>query len=376
MSRDSDTVHVDLSSHSTADRSYDILLGHGLIDRAVDSMQSACDLQHAIIITDRNVQGLYAERLLQQLRKKQIATERFVVEPGERSKSLAVADSLWANMLQEGATRKSTVIALGGGVVGDLAGFVAASFARGLDWIQVPTTLLAQVDSSVGGKVAINLTGAKNMVGFFWQPKLVITDLATLDTLPDREFIAGLAEVVKYGVIADAPLFKDLEDRSAEILTRDVTVLAKIIARCCTIKADIVRADERETTGLRAILNYGHTIGHALESVSGYATLLHGEAISIGMHLAAQMAQARGMVDAEFVLRQKRLLERFGLPTTVPKVSVDSIWQAITRDKKATGDQIRFLLPNQLGRVEFVNSVQQAEVVGLLQSGASRGDGM
>jgi 3-dehydroquinate synthase len=274
-----------------------------------------------------------------------------------------VAIELWERMLDEGADRKTTVVAIGGGVIGDLAGFIAATFARGLAFVQVPTTLLAQVDSSVGGKVGINLPGAKNMVGAFWQPRGVLIDVRTLSTLPDREFRAGLAEVVKYGVIQDAEFFEYLERHVEAINQRDTAVLTHIVHRCCRLKADVVEQDECELTGLRAILNYGHTFGHAFEAATGYETMLHGEGVAIGMLCASRLAERMGRVDAAFTKRQYDLLTAFGLPTAVPEVSHEELIELMYHDKKVERGKLRFVLPSQLGHVEVVRGVETDDIL-------------
>ncbi|MGE3641118.1 MAG: 3-dehydroquinate synthase, partial [Pirellulales bacterium] len=254
------------------------------------------------------------------------------------------------------------VIAVGGGVVGDLAGFVAATFARGLRFVQVPTTLLAQVDSSVGGKVGINLPAAKNMVGCFWQPRGVLVDVNVLQSLPEREFNAGMAEVVKYGVIQDAEFFAYLERNIDAINSRIANVLTYIVERCCRLKADVVEQDEREETGLRAILNYGHTFGHAFEAATGYEQLLHGEGVAIGMLCASRLAERLGRVDAAFTKRQQVLLESFGLPTLVPEVSHDELIELMYHDKKTERGKLRFVLPSRLGHVEVVRGVANDDI--------------
>ena len=254
-------------------------------------------------------------------------------------------------------------MALGGGVVGDLAGFMAATFARGIPLIQIPTTLLSQVDSSVGGKTGINLPGAKNIVGAFWQPSSVIIDLDTLQTLPDREFRSGLAEIVKYGVILLPDLFDYLETNAQKILAKDSDCLMHIIAESCRAKALVVQEDERETSGRRAILNYGHTFAHALESASGYGVLLHGEAVAIGMHMAALLAHALGRVDAVFVERQRALLQAFDLPIANPGLPATELWQIMQHDKKVEHGKLRFVLPNRLGNVEVVPGVEQPAAI-------------
>ena len=263
------TVRVNL-----AERSYDIQIGTGNLAEIGPFLTARGKISHAVIITDQNVQTPHAEAAAQSIAES-IATANLVaIEPGEESKSISMATALWEKLLALGADRKSVIVAVGGGVVGDLAGFVAATFARGIRFFQVPTSLLAQVDSSVGGKVAIDLPEAKNMVGAFQQPQGVLVDAATLATLPEREYISGLGEVVKYGVILDAALFELLQRSVPDILARDPRVLAEVVARCCRLKANVVEKDERDETGLRAVLNYGHTFAHPLETLGGYAQLL------------------------------------------------------------------------------------------------------
>ena len=260
-------------------------------------------------------------------------------------------------MLDCGADRKSVVIAVGGGVVGDLAGFIAATFGRGVAFVQVPTTLLAHVDSSVGGKVGVNLPQAKNMVGAFWQPRGVLIDIAALDTLPDREYRAGLAEVVKYGVIMDSEFFNYLEQNTDAINSRQPDVLCRMIERCCQLKADVVENDEREETGLRAILNYGHTFCHAVESVAGYGRYLHGEAVSIGMLCASRLAELLGRVDPDVSERQRALLAALQLPLEIEGLDDDALVQSMLQDKKVEHGQLRFVLPDRIGHVELVGDV-------------------
>jgi 3-dehydroquinate synthase len=325
-----------------------------------------CDAEaedaHTVVITDENVQALYAELVSDVLSGLGAQVDVLIVEPGEPSKSADVAAELWEGLLDAGADRKSVVVALGGGVVGDLAGFVAATYARGLRLVQIPTTLLAQVDSSVGGKVGINLPGAKNMIGAFWQPCGVLIDVEVLKTLPDREYRAGLAEVVKYGVIQDAEFFAYLEANVEAINVRDPAVLTPIVVRCCRLKADVVEKDEREETGLRAILNYGHTFCHALEAATGYQQLLHGEGVAIGMMCAARLAQRLGRVDAAFTTRQRSLLEALRLPLEVPAVEVDDLIELMYHDKKVEHGKLRFVLPSRLGHVELVRDVGAEDI--------------
>ena len=260
-------------------------------------------------------------------------------------------------MLAVKADRQTVVIAVGGGVVGDLAGFVAATYARGIPLIQIPTTLLAQVDSSVGGKVGINLASAKNMAGAFWQPIRVLIDPLVLHTLPDREYQAGLAEVIKYGVIMDAEFFALLEDHVEEIHARDPGLLKTIISRCCQLKAQVVEQDERETTGLRAILNYGHTFCHAFETVTNYGRFLHGEAVAIGMMCAARLAESMGRIDQQLISRQAALLTACNLPLTVSDIDPEALLAAMQHDKKVEHGKLRFVLPTKMGHVELVDDV-------------------
>ncbi|HKD38242.1 MAG TPA: 3-dehydroquinate synthase, partial [Pirellulales bacterium] len=285
---------------SLGERSYPIEIGSGNLADVGRFLSTLGGADHVALITDSNVEPLFAAAVGASFAEFDVEVDLLVVEAGEPSKSAAVADSLWQKMLELGADRKTIVAALGGGVIGDLAGFIAATYARGLRFLQIPTTLLAQVDSSVGGKVGINLPGAKNMVGAFWQPLGVLIDTEVLSRLPRREFISGLAEVVKYGVILDADFFAYLESHVAELNARQPEALRHVIARSCRLKADVVEADERETSGGRAVLNYGHTFAHALETVSGYGELLHGEAVSIGMMCAARLAERMGRIDADF----------------------------------------------------------------------------
>jgi 3-dehydroquinate synthase len=351
------TVHVNLG-----ERSYDIEIGTGNLARLARYVDDWASLSHAVIITDTNVESTHARTAAESFSTRGVDVDLLVVEAGETSKAVDTADALWNQVLEVGADRKSVIVAVGGGVIGDLAGFVAATFARGLAFVQVPTTLLAHVDSAVGGKVGVNLPGAKNMVGAFWQPAGVLVDTATLSTLPDREYRAGLAEVVKYGVILDADFFAFLEANTVNVSTRDATTLEQIIERCCRLKADVVEQDEREETGHRAVLNYGHTFCHALEAVTGYEQLLHGEAVAIGMMCAARLAERLGRIDARLGQRQHALLTSLGLPVDVPPVDHDALLVAMQRDKKVEHGRLRFVLPAELGSVELVGDVDLVDV--------------
>ena len=351
-------------------RSYTIEIGDGLLGSAGETLRRLGDFRHLAIITDENVEPLYAEKLARSLTGPETAIDLFVVPAGEESKSLGMAQVLWDGLLAAGTSRSSLVVALGGGVVGDLAGFVAATYARGIPYLQIPTTLLAMVDSSVGGKTGIDLAGGKNMVGAFHQPLAVIIDPETLRSLPEREYRAGLGEVVKYAVSLDAELFEFMERNAPEIGRRGESALTRIIERCCRIKAGIVRADERETTGLRALLNYGHTFAHAYETAGEFSLFRHGEAVALGMLDALRLARRLGKkgrgeflaVDTALIRREERLFRSISLPTALAAFELptkgkaaaqwnhDALFEIMLRDKKARNRQPQFVLPTGLGR--------------------------
>jgi 3-dehydroquinate synthase len=357
VSQSAQTVRVNL-----AERSYDIEVSAGNLCDAGRFLTERGTVTHAVLITDENVEMPHAVAVARSLAQAAVQVDLVVVESGEQSKSVATATALWEKLLSLGADRKTVVVAIGGGVVGDLAGFIAATFARGIRFLQVPTTLLAQVDSSVGGKVGINLPAAKNMVGAFLQPMGVLVDTDTLQTLDRREYRAGLGEVVKYGVILDAEFFDYLQANTTGLIARDRDVLQHVIARCCRLKADVVEKDEREVTGLRAVLNYGHTFAHALETLTGYGELLHGEAVSIGMSCAARLAERLGRVNGQFTSRQDRLLSELGLPTQLPQVDHDQLLRTMLHDKKVEHGRLRFVLPTTMGHVEMVGDVDSDDV--------------
>lgn len=344
-------------------RGYEILIDRDLLPELGKRCLKVGLGHRCAVITDSNVAPHYAQAATASLIEAGINPIVITVPAGEKSKSLKQVGECYDALAAHRLERKSFVVALGGGVIGDLAGFVAATYLRGVPFVQVPTTLLAQVDSSVGGKVGVNLKAGKNLVGSFYQPRLVLCDLTTLDTLPKREFAAGLAEVVKYGIIYDAPFFRKLENSMGEIVARSPALLAKIVARCCEIKADVVSQDETETS-LRAILNYGHTVGHALEAISGYGKYLHGEAISYGQVVASRLSNRLRGMPAEDVVRVKNLLERAGLPTEV-KLSPNQkrdLFAAMRLDKKVTAGEIKFVLAKRIGEVEFGCKASEADV--------------
>ena len=318
-----------------------------------------------MIVADSGVISSHAAAVAASLTAADVDHSLLQVPAGEASKSLAVVGWLWDEMARLAVDRKTHVVAVGGGVVGDLAGFAAASFARGLPVWQVATTLVAQVDSAIGGKTGINLPAGKNLVGAFWQPRGVIADIDTLDTLPPREFTSGLAEVVKYGMILDAGFFAWLEDQTAAILAREPAAIGEAVYRSATLKARVVEQDERETSGLRAALNYGHTFGHAYETAAGYGILLHGEAVAIGMARAARLAALLGRIDQDVVSRQDALLIRLGLPINLPAGAESNDAELIAimaRDKKSVDGHLRFVLPDRIGRVELVDGIDRTMV--------------
>ena len=357
----SSTVHVPLD-----DRSYEIDITSGLIKNAANRiLQAIPDLSHALVIADVAVDEPWANQICLELSAgcKETRISRQTVSSGEPSKSLAEFERLLTWVLEEGGDRRSVIIAVGGGVIGDLAGYVAASFTRGIRFVQVPTTLLAMVDSSVGGKTGINLPGAKNMVGAFWQPNLVLIDTEVLSTLPERSFLSGLAEVIKYGVIDDPEFFSWLETNAKSLVARDNEALRYAIQISCECKARVVGEDERETSGRRAILNYGHTFAHAIEATTGYGKLLHGEAVAIGMQMAARLAIDLGLSDETLLQRQTDLLNACQLPTRLPEANPVTMLPVMMRDKKVAHGELRFILPTQLGSVQLVGEVSDDAVV-------------
>ncbi len=348
---------------------YSIFIGTDWWDRIGEVIrQTLPEMSHAMLVYDSEVRSSWSDPLAQQLRGAGVRVDAVEVPSGESSKSPQRLEQLWEQMRADRTDRQSVVIAVGGGVVGDLAGFAAATFNRGLKFVQVPTTLLAQVDSSVGGKTGINLPDAKNVVGAFWQPSVVLIDTATLSTLPHRILHSGMAEVAKYGVIADADFFVWLEENAAALAAADAAALRHAIAVSCQTKADVVVADERETTGRRAILNYGHTFGHAIEATAGYWEFLHGEAIAIGMQMAAHLARDLGRVDDAFVRRQRDLLQQLQLPVSWHEADPAMMLKAMQSDKKVAHGRLHFVLPTRIGEVELVGDIDTAQVIAAIEA--------
>ncbi|MBM4142905.1 MAG: 3-dehydroquinate synthase [Lentisphaerae bacterium] len=342
-------VHVDLG-----ERGYAIRIGRDITPGETLDARAA---RRVLLVSDSNVEPLYGERCRRALAGRGQETVTAVVKAGEDSKSIENVKSLCEKAAAAGLDRSCAVLALGGGMVGDLAGFAAAVFLRGVKLVQAPTSLLAMVDSSVGGKTAINLSAGKNLVGAFHQPVEVTADLDVLATLPEREYVSGLAEVVKYGIIWDAVLFETLEKQAEAVLKRDASLLEDIVARCCAIKAEIVAMDEHEN-GVRSILNFGHTLGHAIETVAGYGRLLHGEAVALGAAYAARVSRAEKGLPEEAARRIVGLLERFGLPASLNAAGLGAAsWEPVRRamaaDKKTRGGLPRFVLAESVGSVVF-----------------------
>lgn len=333
------------------DRSYDILIGPDLLPEVGKQCRALGLGAGSLVVSDSNVDPLYGPVVEESLASAGFAATRTAVPAGEASKSGEQLFALYDRAIAGGLDRRGAVVALGGGVVGDLAGFAAASLFRGVDYIQVPTSLLAMVDSAVGGKTGINLPHGKNLVGAFYQPKAVIASLDTLNTLPRREFASGMAEVIKYGLIRDPDFFAALETSADALLALDEALLTRVIARCCEIKAEVVREDERETSGVRAELNFGHTLGHAIERVAGYGDYLHGEAIAIGMVYAARLSARQRGFPPEAVDRLEALFRRFGLPTEAPDLEWPALRGAMRVDKKTVSSVTRFVLADDIGRV-------------------------
>ena len=323
------------------ERSYDVVIGQDLFSN--NALLRDLGSSDAVIVTNEIVGPLYGERVSQLLRQTFKRVSTVTLPDGESHKNWATLEHIFDALLAEHFDRKATLVALGGGVVGDLAGFAAACYMRGVDYIQIPTTLLAQVDSSVGGKTAINHPAGKNMIGAFHQPRLVIADVDCLNTLPRRELVAGLAEVIKYGAALDAEFLAWIESNVARLLSLETAALIHAVRRSCEIKAEVVAADERES-GRRALLNFGHTFGHAIEAGLGYGRWLHGEAVGCGMVLAAKLSQRLGLIEASRAQRLERVVEMAGLPTVLPDIDVSRLIDLMRVDKKAVSGEQRFVL--------------------------------
>lgn len=340
-----DRVRVDLR-----DRGYDILIQAGLIDRVGEVLRAVTDGPEAVVVTNAVVKRFYGSRLLRSLKAGGFRPTVLCLPDGERTKSLKWASAILDELIRCRCERKTILLALGGGVIGDLAGFAASVYLRGIPFVQVPTTLVAQVDSSIGGKTGVNHPLGKNLIGSFYQPRLVLSDPGVLHTLPPREYRAGLAEVIKYGVIADARFFAFLEAEMAKVLNLDPVAVQRIIRTSSTVKAAVVSEDEREGAR-RRILNFGHTLGHALETVTKYRRYKHGEAVAIGMVGAARLAVHLGLTDALVAGRIRDLVRAAGLPDRAPVYPAAELLRAMRQDKKVQDRRIHFVLPDRIGHV-------------------------
>jgi len=340
------------------ERSYPILIDNGLLAGIGQDLKNRGVAKRFVVVADSTVAGIYGERVLDSLRQADLTPEIVTFPAGEASKTLATVAELASRLARAGVDRKDGLIALGGGVTGDLTGFLAATYMRGIAFVQIPTTLLAQVDSSVGGKTGVDIPEGKNLVGAFYQPRAVYIDSLALRSLPPAELLNGIAEVIKYGVIYDREFFEFLEAERNAILALDLPVLERVIETCCTIKADVVAQDEREAD-LRRILNFGHTIGHAVEADSDYQ-LAHGSAVAIGMVAASKLAVAKGMLDKLDADRLEALISAFGLPTAIPtNAQRDRLKGYLLTDKKTVAGRPFFVLPTAIGKVEITAEVSE-----------------
>lgn len=349
------------------DRNYPIFFGEGLLDQLGRLIrQHLSKARRVFVISNTSVDALYGARVMKSLEEAELNPAKGLIPDGEQHKTLETASKLYDQLVEHQMDRSSVVISLGGGVVGDIAGFVAATFMRGVPFVQVPTSLLAQVDSSIGGKVAVNHPAGKNLIGAFHQPGLVLIDIDTLKTLPAKEMTAGMAEVIKHGVIMDHNYFNWIEGNLERILEMQPKVLEEMVYGSCFIKGKVVEQDEREEN-LRAILNFGHTVGHALEAISHYQRYRHGEAVAIGMVQACRLGQAMGMMGQAEVERVILLLEKTGLPTTIPQeFGTGEILEAMKRDKKAYENQIKMVIPAGIGRVQITDQWDEEKLIQVL----------
>jgi 3-dehydroquinate synthase len=348
------TITVDFAS-TPSERSYPIHIGSGILSHS-EIILDQLPRKRAAIVTNTTVAPLYMERLRSVLEGQGVATVPIVLPDGEEHKNWRTLNFIFDALLGNRCERSTPIIALGGGVVGDLAGFAAATYLRGVPFIQIPTTLLAQVDSSVGGKTGINHPLGKNMIGAFYQPRVVLADTATLDTLPERELRAGIAEIIKYALIRDPGFLEWLEQNMAKLLIRDADVLVEAIRRSCVNKAEVVQADERES-GVRALLNLGHTFGHAIENAMGYGVWLHGEAVAAGTMLAAELSKRMGMIGEAEVERIRKIYAQAGLSALAPNLGPEKYLSLMGLDKKVEGGNMRFILLRHIGEAVLHSDV-------------------
>jgi len=346
-------------------RSYRIIVESGAVATVGAHLRDLGVGSRAALVSDAAIGSLYGKTVVRSLEGAGFSVALVEVPEGEAAKTLAVAGQCWNELLALGLDRTSTVLALGGGAVGDVAGFVAATYMRGVNFVQVPTTVLAQVDASIGGKTAIDHPNAKNLIGAFHQPRLVLVDPAVVRSLPEREYRSGVAEIVKHGIVLDADYFAEVERDAAALCARDLPVVERIIGGSCRLKASVVERDERESE-LRHVLNYGHTIGHALEAATGYARFAHGEAVALGIVAEARLARRLGLASEDTVARQERLLLAVGLPVKAEAIDTDAVVAAIGRDKKARDGRVPFVLAPRIGAFRLVFDVPAADIRAVL----------
>ena len=350
----------------TPTASYPVFVGWGILDKLGDKMKRAGLSGTANIISDETVFSIYGSRVKKTLEKTGFTVNCYVLPPGEASKNINQATKIYDFLIERRIERNDVIVALGGGMIGDLAGFVAATFLRGLPWLQVPTSLMAMTDASIGGKVAVDHPQGKNLIGAFYQPSLVVADIKTLTTLPQRELTSGWAEVIKHGLTLDADFLRLLEDKAKELIKLKPDITSKVIARSAAIKCQVVSGDEREI-GKRTILNYGHTIAHGLEVAGKYDRFLHGEAVAIGMMGAARLSHRLKLLPQDAVERQEALLQKFGLPTDCSGVALNDVLAAMELDKKVRGKAIRWVLLEDIGKAVIRSDVPKKEVLAVLQ---------
>ena len=348
------------------ERSYDIILGSEVLTKLGEYLSKVLQPSRIVLVTHPLLFQLYGDKILPGFKDQGWALDVIEVPEGETSKTLKQAEIIYDRLLDLKCDRKSALIAFGGGVIGDLVGFVAATFQRGIPFVQVPTTLLSQVDSSVGGKTAVNHPKGKNIIGAFYQPRLVAADLDTLQSLPAEEFRAGLAEVIKYGVIYDATLFDYLEQNTEKIMRLEKECLMHIIKTSCSLKAKVVEKDERESQ-YRRILNFGHTLGHAIEALTGYSKFIHGEAVAIGMVYAAKLSHQLGKCPQEIPERIMALVKKCGLPVDLPDLDPQLMIESLYHDKKTINNKIKFILVKGIGKIEIINDISEGDIRKLLQ---------
>ncbi|MBI4440295.1 3-dehydroquinate synthase [Candidatus Woesearchaeota archaeon] len=354
-----EVVRINLKKR--VDSSYPVCIGSGLLDFICSDLKKRSIGNRYLVISDSIAGKIFGASLVDALRKRKLKADLIMFNGGEQNKNLKTYSGLMENASALGLDRKSAIIALGGGVVGDMAGFVAATYMRGINYVHIPTTLLAMVDSSIGGKVGVDLKHIKNAAGSFHQPRAVYIDIKYLESLPKKQMSCGLSEVIKHAVVADRNLFGFLEKNMGSIMRKDRNALIKIIRGNCSIKGFIVEKDETEQD-LRVIVNYGHTIGHAIESLTHYREFNHGEAVAIGMNVAAHVSREMGFMPLEDVEGQKRLLVKAGLPVAFPKINPSAVISELSRDKKSFGNEIVFTLPEKIGKAKRINDSYRIKV--------------